>query len=315
MASRDVPHRHAIGYHEGPRRDGHSMIDQHIIGSETLSATIKADGAELISLSNKDGEALWHGGPEWPRHAPVLFPIVGKLTDDTLIHEGKAYRLTQHGFARDSLFGWAERTKTRAVLQLSESAATLAAYPFRFVLQMIYEVEGTTLSVTSRITNPGDTVLPCGIGAHPAFRWPLVEGVAQEAHLLAFEKPEPGPGLGVAGGLLGPEIPLPFDGTELALAPALFTNDAIVIPAVESRSVRFVARDATGATTRSLAVDWDGYKDLGIWSKPSGAPFLCIEPWFSMASPIGWQGEFLDKPGILLLAPGEARDFVWRVTL
>jgi galactose mutarotase-like enzyme len=311
----DIPHRHAIGYHGGHHRDARSMIDQHNIGSGTLSATIKADGAELIRLSNQDGEALWHGGPEWPRHAPVLFPIVGKLTDDTLIHEGKAYRLTQHGFVRDSRFDWVERTKTRAVLQLSENAATLAAYPFRFVLQMIYEIEGQTLSVTSRVTNPGETVLPCGVGAHPAFRWPLADGVPQEAHVVAFEKPEPGPGLGVTGGLLGPEIPLPFDGTELPLTPALFADDAIVIPNVESRSVRFIARDAAGATARSLTVDWDGYKDLGIWSKPSGAPFLCIEPWFGMASLIGWQGEFADKPGILLLARGETRDFVWRVTL
>ena len=34
-----------------------------------------------------------------------------------------------------------------------------------------------------------------------------------------------------------------------------------------------------------------------------------------MASPVGWDGEFADKPGLLHLAPGESRDMVWRVTL
>ncbi|MFJ5368312.1 aldose 1-epimerase family protein, partial [Bosea sp. CER48] len=114
--------------------------------------------------------------------------------------------------------------------------------------------------------------------------------------------------------LLGPEIPLPFHGTELPLAEALFVDDAIVIPHVANRSVRFSAFDAAGREVRALTVSWEGYKDLGIWSKPTGAPFLCIEPWFSMASPIGWQDEFAQKPGILKLAPGESRDFVWRAT-
>ena len=48
-------------------------------------------------------------GPAWPRHAPVLFPIVGRLAGDQLRHGGSAYRLTQHGFARDRVFAWLER--------------------------------------------------------------------------------------------------------------------------------------------------------------------------------------------------------------
>lgn len=288
------------------------MSEQHVISSAEISATIRAQGAELVGLAGEAGEALWHGGPEWPRHAPVLFPTVGRLADDTLIHRGRSYRLTQHGFARDSRFDWTERSESRAVLRLTDSAATLAAYPFRFVLEMIYAVAGDTLSVTTRVGNPGDELLPCGVGAHPAFRWPLAEGVAQEDHVLVFETAEPGPGLSVAGGLLGQPVPLPLDGRELHLAPALFADDALVIPDVASRAVRFVARGADGETVRELHVSWEGYKDLGIWSKPAGAPFLCIEPWYGMASPLGWQGEFAQKPGILLLEPGESREFTWR---
>ncbi|MGO4407178.1 aldose 1-epimerase family protein [Bosea sp. RAF48] len=290
------------------------MTDTYEIASGRLRATIRAEGSELIALSDANGPLLWHGGPEWPRHAPVLFPIVGRLTDDTLIHEGRSYHLTQHGFARDSLFRWIERAPQRAVLELRESTDTLARYPFRFVLQMIYEFAGDTLSVTTRVVNPAETTLICGAGAHPAFLWPLAEGVAKEDHRLSFLQAEPGPGLSVEGGLLGAPIPLPFEGTELALAEALFANDAIVIPDVANHSVRFAALDAAGREVRALTVSWEGYKDLGIWSKPTGAPFLCIEPWFSMASPVGWQGEFAEKPGILTLAPGESRDFVWHAT-
>lgn len=289
------------------------MTDRHVIRSSALDATVRAQGGELVALSNGQGSLLWHGGPEWPRHAPVLFPMVGRLKDDRLIHQGHSYRLTQHGFARDSLFDWVERSESRAVLRLTQNETTLAAYPFRFTLEMIYAVEGRTLSVTTRIHNPGAVPLPCGVGAHPAFRWPLTEGCAKESHALVFERPEAGPALSVEGGLLGKPIPLPFSGDTLPLSEALFAADAIVMPGVASRSVRFVSRDAGGAKLGTLTVCWEGYKDLGIWSKPDGADFLCIEPWYGMASPVGWQGEIAKKPGILLLAPGDSRDFTWRV--
>jgi galactose mutarotase-like enzyme len=291
------------------------MDERHTIGSGALTAVVTAQGAELVSLTDAGGrELMWRGGPEWPRHSPVLFPIVGRLTDDTLLHRGKAYRLTQHGFARDSLFAWVERNEKRAVLELVDSASTLALYPFRFRLQMIYEIEGTTLSVTARVSNPGDVVLPCGVGAHPAFIWPLAEDIAKDAHLVEFGAVERGETLSVQAGLLGPAIPLPGDGRTIPLSDGLFRDDALVIPDVVSRSLRFVAKDAADKSVRALTVSWRGYKDLGIWSKPTGADFLCIEPWFSMASPVGWQGEFSDKPGLMHLAPGETRDVTWSVT-
>jgi galactose mutarotase-like enzyme len=52
-----------------------------------------------------------------------------------------------------------------------------------------------------------------------------------------------------------------------------------------------------------LEVRWDGFPQLGVWSKP-GAGFLCIEPWRGYASPEGFDGEFTDKPGIFLVSPG-----------
>lgn len=287
------------------------MDDRHRISTSGIAATIAAQGAELVSLRDGTGEELlWQAGPAWPRHAPVLFPIVGRLAKDTLRHDGQAYRLTQHGFARDSRFEWTERGATRAALRLRDSEATRAAYPFPFLLDLIYDTAGDSLSVTTRVTNPGDAVLPCGVGAHPAFQWPLAPGMAQDAHRLVFEHPEPGPALSIEDGLVAAPGPLPFDGTTLPLSPKLFAEYALVMPDTASRAVRF---EAPGA--RALTVSWEGYKDLGIWSPPGGAPFLCIEPWFGMASPVDWDGDITDKPGILLLQPGESRDFIWRVAL
>lgn len=290
--------------------------ERHSIGTGMLSATIKPDGAELTSLKSADGtEWLWQAGPQWPRHAPVLFPIVGRLTDDTLRHRGQDYRLTQHGFARDSRFDWVERDASSARLRLTDSAATRALYPFAFTLDLIYTVAESTLSVTAIVSNPGDQTLPCSLGAHPAFIWPLVAGVPQENHHLAFSGAETGMATTLTQGLLDGRTALPLEGRILPLSPSLFAADALILPGLASRSLRYVALAPDGRPLRALTVAWDGYRDLGLWSKPGGAPFLCIEPWFGTASPLGWQGEFAQKPGLMHLAPGESRELVWSVTL
>ncbi|GGE00154.1 aldose 1-epimerase [Aureimonas endophytica] len=293
------------------------MVDTHRIEASGISAVVTAEGAELTSVRDGAGtELLWQAGPEWPRHAPVLFPIVGRLAGDVLRHAGRDYTLTQHGFARDSRFEWVERSPSRAVLRLSDSAATRERYPFAFRLDLIYEVAERSLAVTSRITNTGDDVLPCGVGAHPGFRWPLVDDCPKDRHELRFEAEEEGPVLSVEGGLLGaPKPDMPIEGRVLPLREELFARDALVLPGVKSRSVRYVALGEDGAERRALTISWDDYKDLGVWSKPSGAPFLCIEPWYSMASPVGWDGEIAEKPGFLRLSPGDSRDFVWRVAV
>jgi galactose mutarotase-like enzyme len=54
-------------------------------------------------------------------------------------------------------------------------------------------------------------------------------------------------------------------------------------------------------------VSWEGFRDLGIWSKVGGAPFLCIEPWYGFASPSDFDGEFNDKPGLMKIAPAATR--------
>src|SRR3954453_7987193 len=84
-----------------PASTGTVMTDDtHTIRSGGLTATIKAQGAELCSLKHAARfEFIWQAGPVWPRHAPLLFPIVGRLANDELRHGGRTYRMTQHGFA------------------------------------------------------------------------------------------------------------------------------------------------------------------------------------------------------------------------
>jgi galactose mutarotase-like enzyme len=286
--------------------------DTHTLSAGGISATIKADGAELCALKTADGlELLWQAGPAWPRHAPLLFPIVGRLKDDVLRHQDKTYPMTQHGIARDLRFEWRDRGAQSCTLVLSDSETTRARYPFAFRLVVTYRVDATALDTTIEIANPGEEMLPASFGAHPAFNWPLSPDLAKESYRLVFPQAETAPIRRLTGGLMRaqPE-PSPIEGTVLPLSERLFADDAVILDHPVSRSVRYA-----GERGPSLEIAWDDFRELGIWSKPTGAPFLCIEPWRGYASPVDFDGEFADKPGLMLIAAGDIETLRYRVTV
>ena len=284
----------------------------HSMASGMLRASIARRGAELTQLGGAGGsEVLWQGSEPWPRHAPNLFPIVGMLAGDTLRHAGKAYRVTQHGFARDRDFTWLEATPTSARLELRDDVATRAVYPFAFRFEIAYAIAGNELEITFTVENPGAATLPASFGAHPAFRWPLLPGIAKTDHVLTFGADEPAPIRRARGGFLAPERhPTPIRDRRLPLSDDLFTVSAIVMDAPASAWVRYAAPGAPAVT-----VSWDsGFPNLGIWARPDAA-LICIEPWHGMASPDGWDGDFVDKPGIMRIPPGERRRAVHRIAI
>jgi galactose mutarotase-like enzyme len=285
--------------------------ESHSFGTGAAQACVLAHGAELCWLRDGAGvDYLWDAGAAWPRHAPVLFPIIGRLKNDTLWHDGRAYRVTQHGFARDRRFTWVERTETGCVLALDDDEATHALYPFPFRFEIRYAIEGATLGVTYVLTNTGDGPLPASMGAHPAFRWPLAPGVAKEAYSLTFQVEDKAGIRSVSGGLLTDIVrPSPLVGKRIDLSESLFADDALIWEHVASRWVRFSAAYGPG-----LTVAWDGFPQLGVWMK-LGSDFLCIEPWAGLASPAWFDGEFMEKPYGFVVAPGASRQAFYSVTL
>lgn len=284
----------------------------HILKHGALIAAIKAHGAEMCSLMHADGtEFVWQAGPAWQRHAPLLFPIVGRLANDEMRHRGKTYRMAQHGFARDSRFTWVERGESRCSLALEDSETTRALYPFAFRLTATYALDDAGLDLSLTVANTGNETLPVSLGGHPAFNWPLQAGVPKESYALTFTNEEPSPVRRIEGGLLLAETdPSPVRGAVLPLSEALFINDAIILDPVNSHAVRYARTDGTGPW---LMMSWRGCRELGVWSKPTGAPFLCIEPWRGYASPKDFDGEFTDKPGLMHIASGAEERLSFRI--
>jgi galactose mutarotase-like enzyme len=254
-------------------------------------------------------ELFWQAGPVWPRHAPILFPIVGRLKNDELRHRDKVYPMTQHGFARDRKFAWTERTPNSCTLVLTDDAETLSRFPFAFRLAVSYAVAEADLEVQFAITNTGNEVLPASIGAHPAFNWPLSPKIPKDVYTLEFDEEEREPIRRLKDGLLRPEPePALVFGKSLTLSEELFADDAIIVDRPTSNAVRYTAHRGP-----VIDISWHGFKELGIWSKPGGAPFLCIEPWHGFASPLDFDGEFSEKPGLMHIARAETRVLGYRI--
>jgi len=275
--------------------------------SATCAAKIKLKGAELCSLRTNSGdEYVWQADPAvWPRHAPLLFPVVGKLKDDTLLHDDKAYPMKQHGFVRDMDFTLAEQTSSRASFRLDDSPATRAQFPFEFSLVVSYTLQEQTLDIDCLVRNPTGTPLPISIGGHPGFAWPLPGNKTKAGHSIVFETNEPAPIRRVKGGLMDNKtFPTPVSGNTLPLADELFAPDVIIFDQLKSRSVVY-----QGPAGARLRITFPDFPHLGLWTKP-GAPFICIEPWQGYASPESFDGEFEDKPGVAQIAPYSER--TWR---
>jgi D-hexose-6-phosphate mutarotase len=115
-----------------------------IIENDHIRAEIATRGAELIRLQDSRGtDFLWNGDPAWwTGRAPILFPIVGKVPNDTIVVDGREYPMRQHGFARASEFTVFRADETECGLRLEASSKTRAHYPFNFLLDVRHALGG-----------------------------------------------------------------------------------------------------------------------------------------------------------------------------
>lgn len=270
-----------------------------------LTVTVKGHGAELCSIrSSKGMEYMWQGDPSiWGRQAPVLFPVVGKVANDSYIHEGKRYKLNQHGFARDMDFEIAEESADSLSFLLLPTPETRERYPFEFSLLVRYRLMGNCLEIGCEVANNSPGIMPFSIGAHPAFALTWGKDDRIEDYFLEFEEAETLDAylLGKGNLISSEKVRVMTNERILPIRRETFDRDALIFLALKSEKV------ALGSHRRRnrLTVEFKGFPYLGIWAKPA-APFVCIEPWLGHADMEETDGILMNKPGIIKLAPGKS---------
>ena len=274
------------------------------ISNDVITINVATKGAELQSLFHKQHklEYMWSGDPAyWGKYSPVLFPIVGELKDKTYNYQGKVYHLNRHGFAREMEFEVAEQNETSITFSLRSNNDTLEIYPFEFDFLVKYTLIESALEITFIVQNKGSEKMLFSVGAHPAFKVPLVEGTTYEDYELVFNEKETAKRWPISKDGLIETTATPFlnDQTSIQLKKELFSADAIVLKQLMSNSVAI----QSAKTTHGLKVSFADFPFLGIWAA-KGADFVCIEPWCGIADSVTASGNLEEKEGINTLQPG-----------
>lgn len=280
-------------------------MEHTTISSDGLTVDVATVGAELVSVRNSSGvELLWDAGPQWARHAPLLFPCIGKSPDDSITVDDATYPMPQHGFARDLPFRRIEHSAGTVTFELLSDDTTRKHYPFDFVLTAIHSAIGTSLTSVYTVTNTGSQIMPASFGLHTAFRWSAEPG-AREQSWVEFEHEQADHVHRIVDGLPIPDaVPSPIVGRKLPLNDEVFADGAFVME-------RVAGNDATyrSPATGTLGVHWDGFEQFAVWSPPTKAAFVCLEPWAGLPAPAGFTGDLTTKPTQFHLEPGASKTF------
>lgn len=270
--------------------------------SEHLSIAVNSHGAELCSIKNRNGtEFIWQADPSvWARHAPLLFPIVGKLKDNTFIFDGKSYTLPQHGFARDLEFVLTRADETSCSFELRSTPETRIKYPFDFVLTTDYCLDNNKIVVSHNVRNPSKTPLFFSIGAHPGFNCPATPNERFEDHYLEFEKDQYVITLLQNGQRTSRKDSLRLKDKRLFLSPSVFDQDALVFEKGQIDRLTF----SSLVSGPVLTLECSGWPWFGIWSKKGASRFVCLEPWQGVTDHETATQRLEDKEGIIRLEAG-----------
>ena len=300
------------------RKTEDEMKQPYVMENDDLRVEVEERGAQLCRVYDKKNgnEILWEGKePFWRYHAPILFPIVGRVANNEYRYGGKTYSLPQHGFARVSDFAAVcDDSAGTLRFQLADSEKTKEVYPFGFRLQVEYLLEGRSLTVRWNVTNPSqEETMYFSIGAHPAFRTPLVEEEAKNEYFVHFED-DPAPryilfnkesGLAVPG----KEYVMDTDNGYLQLKDHLFDIDTFIFQEGQIRTISLCRPDRTPYLRMHCA----GFPYFGLWTQNDDAPFVCLEPWYGRLDDEGFTGELPEKTGIQKLAPGAAFEAAYTI--
>ncbi|HDI4497299.1 TPA: aldose 1-epimerase family protein [Listeria monocytogenes] len=284
--------------------------------NEVLLVEMKTAGAELTRIFHKDTglEYLWNADSKfWGRHSPVLFPTVGRLVEDTYLVDGKPYHLGQHGFARDRDFQVIEQTEKSVRFELDADEDSLAVYPYKFKLSIIYTIEKNTVAVSYEVENTDNKRIYFSIGAHPAFNLPLTDGTTFEDYYLDFGTEENLETLCLEGPYRSGEIKKVVDkpAQYLPLSYDLFKNDALIFEALKQKEMTI----KSDKTPHFVKVSFPEFPFVGVWTAKPGTPFLCIEPWYGIADGAGESVELRDKAGIEHLEPEAVSASEYEITV
>lgn len=302
----------------------------YTLKNSEMEVQVSSKGGELVSLRDADQtEYIWIGDARyWKRHAPQLFPCIGRLTNNQYRMDGALHEMGQHGFLRDyeltkveseeqdiALDGAADPAGAASLhLQLQSDASTRQLYDRDWTVDIFYRLCGKTLNVKFQLRNRDARTMRFGYGIHPGFNVPLNPALRFEDYRLDFhevstpKQMELTERYTISGGMHDYAL---AEGRYLPLQHSLFDHDAIILKDMPHTVTLGSQKDE-----KKVTVTFPDMPYLGIWHAPeTDAPFVCIEPWSSLPSTDGVIDEFETKPDFITVEPEETYTNHWSISI
>lgn len=274
-------------------------MSEYQLQNNVLCIKVNSFGAELCSVVSNETqiEYIWQANEQvWARHAPNLFPIVGKLKGGQYSYQNKLYQLPQHGFARDYEFICIEESSDYLLFEFVANETTLEKYSFHFSLQIGYQLIANKIKVSYSVFNPDSKELYFSIGAHPAFNCPLQNDESFSDYELVFFNRDKLITNQLNDGLITNQTnEIELIDSRLSISKQLFDNDALVCMNTQIEEVSLVSKK-TNHGVSLISKNWPYY---GIWSKKGAEQFVCLEPWYGIADNEHANGDLESKTGIV----------------
>lgn len=275
------------------------------IRNNELTLKVNSYGCEINSIKSNSSEFeyLWQGNSEiWSGQAPILFPIVGRLINDSYTLNGKEYTLQKHGFARKSEWEFLNKNDSEMTFRLSESEETLTTYPYCFDLTVKFTLDKNRLTVEHEVFNKNSNEMYFSIGAHPAFNCSIGDKlVFDKKETVSTEK------IDLEKSLRLPDKHLVLNNeTDIIITKDIFNEDALILSNIKSECITLKHSDES----KNIRFNLGNAPYLGIWAKP-GAPYVCIEPWCGVNDSTVKKDDISQKDAINKLNAGEKFTFTW----
>lgn len=271
------------------------------IKNEYITVKIKSFGAELSSLKdNESTEYIWQGDSKyWERQSPLLFPIIGKLANDTTYFDGVKYNIPQHGFIRDYEFKLVRKMEDSITLECNSNDEMLKRFPFKFNFSITYTLKEKSLIQSFNVKNCSNKKMSFAIGGHTGFNCPISKGEKFEDYTIEFIK-------------YGKVKESQLDDSENSriskdetfdLSYPIFSKGALVFENIEAKGLKLINHD----TNRGIQIDYEEFQLLGVWTpEVINSPFICIEPWIGMLKNGTDESiEFNDNTALACISPNE----------
>ncbi len=286
----------------------------HDIKSDKLTVRINDYGAELISAKGADGfEYVWNANPTyWDQHAPVLFPVCGRILNGYYLYDGKKYEMDGHGFAGKKSFKVKSIADDSITLVLQADEETLGQYPFYFNLTAKYSVKGDTLTASFTVENKDKKVMPYLFGWHPGFSLERKGGSAIGDFSLKFDNVDKLCWYPLQHGcfcrpygedyaLKNSEYPLNEE--------EIYSNDTMIFTGTKDRAILYSPKEK-----HTVDMSWtSNLPYFCIWKETfAEARFICLEPWSGTPND-GETEENFNERKMNRLSSGEKEEFRYTV--